>query len=331
MAGAAIVQATIAGSQPLKLDRETAALLHWLSSATPAAPLWTLPLDEARREYCRIQARTEIDPPAIGGVDDLRIPGPGGPLTLRRYVSAEPGDGQLPVTLFVHGGGCVLGGLDTHDVLCRTLCHDARAMVLSLDYRLAPEHPFPAAVEDTVAALTWLSREGPAYGADPARIAIAGDSAGAGLSAVSLHETRGALSHPIRAQVLVYPAMDLRGRLPSRQQLAQQFPLPAELLQWFFHHYFGLAWPLTDPRAMPQLYPDYSGLPPALVLTAGHDPLRDEGAEYARMLERAGVAVDYECIEGTIHGFMSMGRVLRTAHRHGRRRLAAFLLRHLHR
>jgi acetyl esterase len=312
----------------LKLDRETEALLHWVSTAT-AAPLWMLPLDEARREYSRIQAKTEISPPEVGKVQDLQITGPAGPLTLRRYLPPRPDSKLSPTILFVHGGGCVLGDLDTHDVLCRTLCHDTQAMVLSLDYRLAPEHPFPAAVEDTVAALTWLSRDGAAQGADPRRIAIAGDSAGAGLSAVALHETRGTLANPVRAQVLIYPAMDLRGRLPSRHELTQQFPIPAELLQWFFHHYFGLAWPLTDPRAMPHLYADYSGLPPALMLTAGHDPLRDEGAEYAERLAAAGTPVDYECIEGTIHGFMGMGRVLRTAHRHARRRLADFLNEHL--
>jgi acetyl esterase len=329
MARAAVIQATSAHSRHLQLDRETAALLHWVSSATPAPPLWSLPVDAARREYGRIQAKTEIDPPTIGSVQDLRITGPGGPLSLRRYLPGAPSDEPSPAILFVHGGGCVLGDVETHDVLCRTLCHDTRAMVLSLDYRLAPEHPFPAAVEDTVAALTWLSHQGSHHGADPARIAIAGDSAGAGLAAVALHETKGALSHPVRAQALIYPAMDLRGRQPSRRQLAQQFPIPAELLHWFFHHYFGLAWPLTDPRAMPRLYPDYSGLPPALILTAGHDPLRDEGTEYGRMLGGGGVAVDYECVEGTIHGFMNMGRVLRTAHRHGRRRLAEFLMRHL--
>jgi acetyl esterase len=225
----------------------------------------------------------------------------------------------------VHGGGCVIGDLETHDVFCRTLCHDTRATVLSLGYRLAPEHPFPAAVEDTVAALTRLSDEAQALGLDPARIAVAGDSAGGGLAAVALHETKGKLAAPVRGQVLIYPALDLRGRLPSRKDLAGQFPIPRDMIEWFFDHYFGNARPFTDPRAIPSLYKDYTGLPPALVITAGYDPLRDEGAEYAETLAAAGVPVDYECCEGTIHGFMNMGRLLRSAHGRIRRRIASWL------
>ena len=230
----------------------------------------------------------------------------------------------------MHGGGCVIGDLETHDIYCRALCHDTRATVLALDYRLAPEHPFPAAVEDTVAALTWLSHAAASLGLGAERIAIAGDSAGGGLAAVALHETKGALAAPVRAQALIYPALDLRGRLPSRTELAQHFPIPRDMIGWFFDHYFGLAWPFSDPRAIPSLYEDYSGLPPALVLTAGHDPLRDEGTDYAETLSRAGVPVEYECYEGTIHGFMNMGRVLRGAHGRARKRLAAWLAERLH-
>ena len=130
--------------------------------------------------------------------------------------------------------------------------------MFSLDYRLAPEHPFPAAVEDSVAALTWLSRDAVALGLDPERIAVAGDSAGGGLASVALHETKGHLVAPVCAQALIYPALDLRGRLPSRKELADQFPTPQDMIQWFFGHYFGLAWPITDPRAIPALYEDYT-------------------------------------------------------------------------
>jgi acetyl esterase len=309
----------------LQLDRETEALLYWASSAA-ATPLWTLSPQVARGEYARTLSKTEIAPPAIGGVTDLAVEGPAGPMRIRRYVPARAGSSEEAAILFVHGGGCVLGDVETHDVLCRTLCHDTRATVLSLDYRLAPEHPFPAAVEDTVAALEWLSREASALGLDPTRIAVAGDSAGGGLVAVALHETKGRLAAPARAQALIYPALDLRGRLPSRKDLADHFPIPQDMIQWFFSHYFGLAWPTSDPRAIPSLYEDYTGLPPALIVTAGHDPLRDEGAEYADTLAAAGVPVEYECREGTIHGFMNMGRVLRKAHGHTRKRLADWLV-----
>ncbi len=313
----------------MKLDREAEALLYWASAAT-ATPLWTISHEAARDEYRRTLAKTEIAPPPIGAVGDLAAPGQAGPLRLRRYVPAEPGREAEAAILFMHGGGCVLGDLDTHDIFCRTFCHDTRASVFSLDYRLAPEHPFPAAVEDTVAALTWLSHEAAGLGLDRTRIAIAGDSAGAGLAAVALHETKGRLAAPVRAQALIYPALDLRGRLPSRNELAGQFPIPYDMIQWFFDHYFGTAWPFTDPRAIPSLYDDYTGLPPALIITAGHDPLRDEGAEYAQALDAAGVPVAYECREGSIHGFMNMGRVLRGAHGWGRQLLAEWLVERLH-
>jgi acetyl esterase len=308
----------------VKLDRETEALLFWASSAT-ATPLWTLSPAAAREEYRRTLSKTEIVPPAIGEVTDLSIPSHVGEMRIRKYVPANPGDAANAAILFMHGGGCVLGDIETHDVFCRTLCHDTRATVFSLDYRLAPEHPFPAAVEDTVAALTHLSREAQALGIDAERIAVAGDSAGGGLAAVALHETKGELAVPIRGQALIYPALDLRGRMPSRTELADHFPIPRQMIGWFFDHYFGTAWPFTDPRAIPSLYEDYTGLPPALIITAGHDPLRDEGEDYARTLAAAGVPVDYECCEGTIHGFMNMGRVLRSSHGRARKRLADWL------
>ena len=313
----------------MKLDRETEALLYWASSAT-ATPLWTLTPEAAREEYRRTLGKTEIVPPEIGEASDLAVPGPAGPMTLRKYAPAKGGREAHAAVLFVHGGGCVLGDVGTHDIFCRALCHDTGATVFSLDYRLAPEHPFPAAVEDTVAALQWLSREAEAMGLDASRIAVAGDSAGGGLAAVALHETKGALAAPFCAQALIYPALDLRGRLPSRKVLAEQFPIPREMIGWFFDHYFGLAWPFTDPRAIPSLYEDYSGLPPALIVTAGHDPLRDEGQEYAMRLSASGVPVEYDCREGTIHGFMNMGRVLRSAHDWGRKRLASWLAARLH-
>jgi acetyl esterase len=310
--------------EQFKLDREAEALLYWASSST-STPLWQLSPEIARNDYRRGLAKTEIVPPEIGEASDLEVASEVGALRLRKYVPADPGTDAEAAILFVHGGGCVIGDLETHDVFCRTLCHDTRATVLSLDYRLAPEHPFPAAVEDSVAALAWLSHEAPALGLDPTRIAIVGDSAGGGLAAIALHETKGKLAAPVRGQALIYPALDLRGRLPSRKELAAQFPIPRDMIDWFFDHYFGNAWPFTDPRAIPSLYEDYTGLPPALIITAGHDPLRDEGAEYADMLAQAGVPVDYECCEGTIHGFMNMGRVLRTAHGRTRQRIASWL------
>ena len=162
-----------AGKSSLKLDRETEALLHWVSSAT-VTPLWSLAPAAARDEYRRTLAKTEIVPPEIGQASDVAVAGPAGWMQMRKYVPVDATRAADAAILFVHGGGCVLGDIETHDILCRTLCHDTRATVFSLDYRLAPEHPFPAAVEDTVAALMWLSHEAPALGLDPERIAVAG-------------------------------------------------------------------------------------------------------------------------------------------------------------
>jgi acetyl esterase len=307
----------------VKLDRETEALIHWTSSST-AAPLWQRAPEAARAEYRRSLAKTEAAPPEIGQVTDLAAPGLAGPIALRRYEPVTAGP-EAAAILFFHGGGCVLGDIETHDILCRTLCHDTGATVLSADYRLAPEHRFPAAVDDAVATLRWLASEAESLGLDPSRIAVVGDSAGGGLAAVALQETKGRLAAPVRAQALIYPALDLCGRLPSRKDLAGQFPIPREMIDWFFDHYFGNAWPIADPRANPMLYEDHGGLPPALIVTAGYDPLRDEGAEYAARLAGAGVPVAYECYEGTIHGFMNMGRVLRNAHRTTRQLLGAWL------
>jgi acetyl esterase len=308
----------------VKLDRETEALLYWASSST-RPPLWRLAPAAARAEYRSALAKTEATPPEIGQVSDLAVPGPAGTIRVRKYVPADPENASRASILFFHGGGCVIGDIETHDVLCRTLCHDTGMTVFSTDYRLAPEHKFPAAVDDAVAVLMWLSHEAESLGLDPGRIAVAGDSAGGGLAAVALHETKGRLAAPPRAQALLYPALDLRGRLPSRKDLAHQFPIPNDMIYWFFDHYFGRAWPIADPRASPTFYEDYAGLPPTLIITAGHDPLRDEGAEYAQRLKAAGVPVEYACYEGTIHGFMNMGRVLRAAHRTTRDQISAWL------
>ena len=306
----------------MTLDRETDALMFWVSSS-PAKPLWQRDVEAARQAYRRSVAQTEIDPPEIGGTSDFVVPGPGGPIPLRKYVPLRASGASL---LYFHGGGGVLGDIDTHDILCRTLCHDTGATVFSVGYRLAPEHPFPAAVYDGVAALRWLSRAARDMSLDPARIAVAGDSAGGSLAAVALHETNSLLEAPAAAQLLIYPALDLRARQPSRKELVHQFPIPEEMLHWFFNHYFGIAWPITDPRAIPALYEDYTGLPPTLIVTAGHDPLRDEGAEYAERLRAAGVSVESMCYEGTVHGFMNMGRMLKTAHRTGRERMQSWLV-----
>jgi acetyl esterase len=232
----------------------------------------------------------------VAGVEDRELPGATGPLPARVY--RPEGSGPVPTVLFIHGGGFVIGDIDTHDNQCRTICRDVGAVVLSVGYRLAPEAPFPAAVEDCVAALSWTAEHISELGDDPGRLAIAGDSAGGNLAAVTALHARDAGGPALAAQLLIYPGTDFREgtRYPSRA---------AEDMRWFSGHYVGGADP-EDPRLSPIASDSLAGLPPAVLVTAEFDPLRDEGEAYARALEQAGVPVTHMRYDGLIHGFFDL-------------------------
>jgi acetyl esterase len=237
-------------------------------------------------------------------VSELRSDG-GVPLRLYRPPSA----GVKPVLVYFHGGGWTIGDLETHDVLCRQLANASGCALLSVDYRLGPEHRFPAAADDALAATRWARREAAALGIDAARIAVGGDSAGGNLAAVVAIALRDA-GEAAAFQLLIYPATDMRALAPSHTANAQGYLLTADSVAYFRAQYIPdeAAW--ADWRASPLLAPDLSRLPPALVLTAGFDPLRDEGRQYADALSAAGNRVQYVCFERQIHGFVPMGRVL---------------------
>ncbi len=242
----------------------------------------------------------------VSGVEDLEIPGPAGPLAARVY--RPESWGTVPTVLFIHGGGFVIGDLDTHDNQCRTICREVEAVVLSVGYRLAPEAPFPAAVEDCGAALNWTAEHVQELGGDPKRLAIAGDSAGGNLAAVTAQLARGAGGPRISAQLLIYPGTDFRddgARYPSRAENADGYFLTAEDMRWFSENYVGSSDP-SDPSLSPILSENLAGLPPAVVVTAEYDPLRDEGEAYARALEQAGVPVTLVRYDGLIHGFFDL-------------------------
>jgi acetyl esterase len=260
---------------------------------------------EARTDIRRTAALAAGLAEPVARVESLEIPGPTGSLRARLYVpSAERH--VRPLIVYYHGGGWVVGDLDTHDGVCRFLAREVDAGVLSIDYRLAPEHRFPAAVDDAVAAFRWAAREATALGFDARRVAVAGDSAGGNLSAtVSLVTTRDGGPRPT-AQMLIYPVTDLANRSRSYRLFAEGFFLTAGEMDWYIGHYLPDADAARDPRASPLLAPDLSGLPPALVLTAGFDPLRDEGEAYARRLEDAGVRTWWRRHAGLIHGFCNM-------------------------
>jgi acetyl esterase len=262
-----------------------------------------LAIEAARRE---LEASAEIFAPKkrdLARVEDRKIPGPAGPIPVRIYVPrgvANPA-GAL---VFFHGGGFVLGSLDSHDPPCRVLADDARCVVIAVDYRLAPEHKFPAAVDDCVAAFRWVAKEAASLGVDPARIAVGGDSAGGNLAAVVAIETRND-PHKPRFQLLIYPATDFTMSSRSHEQMGKGFFLEHDSILWFRDHYLNDASERTDPRASPLFAKDLSGLPPAFVATAGFDPLRDEGKQYADRLREAGVPVEYRCYTSLFHGFFS--------------------------
>ena len=271
-------------------------------------PVHTLSAADARRFYRERRALTQPDAPALPVVRDLSADGPAGPIPLRLYRPAA--DGTLPVLVYFHGGGWVIGDLDTHDVLCRQLALGAGCAVVAVDYRMGPEHRFPAAVDDCLAATRWVGANAATLGVDPSRLAVGGDSAGGNLAAVVAIAARDAGGPPIAYQLLIYPATDQRRVAPSHTTNAQGYLLTADSMRYYHDHYIDDPKHDLDWRASPLLAPDLSGLPPALVLVAGYDPLRDEGVQYAQKLTEAGVRTALVSFERQIHGFVPMGRAL---------------------
>lgn len=274
-------------------------------------PTHQLSPEDARRFYRDRRAYTQPDAPEVGAARDLTAPGPYGKIPLRLYrPQGSQGDAVLPVLVYYHGGGCVIGDLDTHDTLCRTLANAAGICVVAVDYRLAPEHRFPAAVDDCIAATRWVSANAAALKVDAARLAVGGDSAGGNLAAVVSIAARYAGDLPIRYQLLIYPVTDLRRGAPSHTSNGQGYLLTRESIAYFYdQHYVPDPAQHLDWRVSPLLAASLENLPPALVITAGYDPLRDEGLHYAEALTAAGNSAVYVCFDRQIHGFITMGRV----------------------
>lgn len=300
--------------EPKRLDPQARVLLERISAVNPIPYPRLGPV--AARELYRV-SRASLAPPApeVASVADLAIPGPGGLLPVRHYRPHGSTESEtLPGLVFFHGGGHTIGDLDTHDVACRALANAARCALLSVDYRLAPEHRFPAAVDDAIAATRWVAANAEHLRVDPARIAVGGDSAGGNLAAVVALALRDAGGPSLALQVLVYPAVDLRAEHASHRDYADGYLLTRENILWFRGQYLADPSLATDWRASPLLAADLGGLPPAYIVTAGFDPLVDEAEAYAERLMAAGVRVTYECFTGMVHGFLLMGGVLAAAH-----------------
>lgn len=293
-------------------------------------PVWQQTPAEARQSYRERRFYTQEEAPADVAVVPLSAPGPHGPIPMRAYRPLSAAAGlPLPVLVYFHGGGWTIGDLDTHDVLCRQLAREAGCAVVSVDYRLGPEFRFPAALDDCWAATCWIARCGGELGMDASRLAVGGDSAGGNLAAVvtllardraaaqpieHAHNPRGpAGDPPICFQLLIYPATEMLADTPSMQLRGEGYLLTSKAMTWFMQQYLGEHQPqevIKGWKASPLCAPSLARLPPALILTAGFDPLRDEGRLYADRLSEAGNAAQYVCFERQIHGFVTMTRLI---------------------
>lgn len=297
----------------MSVHPQVAVLLERVANS-PLPPYQDVPPTVARRIYRDTRAATAPAAPQVGAVRLLLAPGPAGQVAVRAYRPAGTrAEEVLPALVFFHGGGWVIGDLDTHDVVCRELANGAGCAVFSVEYRLAPEAPFPAAVDDCVAATRYVASQAAALGVDPRRIAVGGDSAGGNLAAVVCLAARDAGGPVPCFQLLIYPATDQRAGFASHKANAEGYLLTRKVMDYFCGHYLPKKADWADWRASPLLAASLAGLPPAYVLTAGYDPLVDEGRAYAERLQREGVKTEYREYPDMVHGFLLMGGALDTA------------------
>ena len=295
----------------MTIDADTRAVLDMIRLAG-RPPFETLTPAEARQAYSASRRLLQPPPEEVAESRDASVPGPLGPVGIRLTRPAgTAADDVLPVLVYYHGGGWLLGDLDSHDGACRRFANAARCRVVSVDYRMAPEHPFPAAVDDCAAVTQWVFGNASSLGVDTTKVAVGGDSAGGNLAAVMALMARDGALPKLAFQLLIYPATDMMMTTVSSTTMGPGTPLTSATMKWFIDHY--AKGHEADWRASPIRAASLAGTAPALVLTCGHDPLRDEGLDYAKRLEREGVRVVQIHYADQIHGFMSMGRMIRAA------------------
>jgi acetyl esterase len=301
-------------TMPVVLDPDATAVYKAFQDAG-RPPYETLTPAEARASYLAALPVTNPEPPELAEVRDIAIPAPHGTIAARIYrpKRLRQINGLSPGLVFFHGGGWVIGDLESHDVVCRKLADEGELIVLSVDYRLAPEHKFPAAVEDAITTTKWVASSARELGIDAARLSVGGDSAGGNLAAVVAIAARDGNGPAINGQVLIYPATDFAMTHASHSEPATSILLTHTVIKWFRDHYLNGVADVHDWRASPARATTLVGLPPAYVMTAGADPLRDEGRDYARQLQEAGVPVTYKHFPGQFHGFFTMGKLLQQA------------------
>ena len=268
-------------------------------------PQWELPIAEVRQAFRKLWTPAIIgEPVPLQRIEDVTIPGADAAIPARVY--APDGPARCPVMLYFHGGGYVKGGIEESDAFCRNLAKVAQHFVLSIDYRLAPEHPFPAALDDAVAATLWAGSHATELGGAPGPVVVCGESAGGNLAAVACLCLRANPRVAIRHQVLLQPVIDFTLSFPSIAMPATECLVPREDLAWYYRVYSGGRCDPRDPRVSPIFAESLSGLPPALIIAAEYDTLRDEAQAYAQRLNAAGVATRYICANGMVHGFLQM-------------------------
>jgi len=290
----------------MPLDPQAEMLLKQMASAGGPALNTLSPVDARKLTGVMFRVPPGSEEP-VHKVENRNIPGPAGEIPIRVYTPA--GAGPFPVLVFIHGGGFVLCDLDTHDGACRSLTNEAGCVTVSVDYRLAPEHKFPAAVEDCYAATTWVSDHAKEINGDPKRIAVGGDSAGGNLSAVISMLARDAGKPHIMFQLLIYPATDTARNTESHKNFTDYF-LTKDMIEYFYRHYLRGEADAKDPRISIALAKDFRALPPAHIITAEFDPLRDEGEAYGRRLIEAGVSAKVTRYDGMMHAFFSQGDIM---------------------
>jgi acetyl esterase len=298
----------------MSLDPDALAVVN-LIKATGRPPLHTMTVEEGRVAYLRAGPVLGPEPQPVAEVRDLKASGPGGDIPLRLYRGAGTAAGNaLPCLVFFHGGGWVIGDLETHDRLCRQIANTAGCAIVAVDYRMGPEHRFPAAVDDCVAATQWIADHAGELGIDRSKLAVGGDSAGGNLSAVMAHMSRDGKLPPLLFQLLIYPATDLNAKYGA-DVLARVKDLPFNdlTIAWFVEKYADPGKQRDDWRASPLRAANFKGLPPAFVLTAGYDPLCAEGEAYAQKLIDAGGRVTRLHFSDQMHGFITQGRIVRVA------------------
>ncbi len=284
----------------MPLDPQIQAYLDQMA-AMNMPPIHTMTPEQVRMGIAMQLAMENIEKEQVARVENRTIPGPAGEIPVRIYT--PQGNGPFPALVFFHGGGWVICNLDTHDGICRGLANGAGCVVVSVDYRLAPEHKFPAAPEDCYAATQWVAENAAELNVDASHIAVGGDSAGGNLTAVVAQMARDRGGPHLVFQLLIYPATDFRMNTPSIEENATGYFLTKDDMIWFTNHYLNSEEDKTNPLASPLLASDLSGLPPALIITAQYDPLRDEGELYGQKLREAGVPVTVSRYAGVIHGF----------------------------